>query len=345
MFRLSCAALAFISVSIPISMSIPIFSDPSFGAGSQSRSWPSLRAPSKSTLSGLPYKNWTLTDNYQGEDFLEHWNFFNRSDPTHGLVNYQNAANAKHKGLASVQGKSLILAVDNKTHLAKGAKRDSVRISSKKLYNAGSLFIADFVSVPAACGVWPAWWSVGVGASWPNGEVDVLENVHKVNNNKMTLHTSVGCTVEQLKPNQLRGKVDRTDCASSGKNNQGCGVMDYDTTAYGDGFNKAGGGVYAHTWEKDAIHIWHFARKDIPEDIKNGAPDPSKWPLPTGSFVAGSCDFSKHFHDHTLTIDTTIGGDWGGDAKGLKAAHCPQTAAELVEDPKNFDGASIEYAI
>jgi hypothetical protein len=143
-----------------------------------------------------------------------------------------------------------------------------------------------------------------VGPSWPHGgEIDVLEGVHKVNTNKMTLHTDAGCVVDHTK--QMQGKVDRTDC-KSGKDNQGCGVLDSDPTSYGDGFNKAGGGVYAHRWTNSEIDIWHFTRKDVPEDIKSGAPDPSQWPVPTGSFVAGpGCDFTQHFKDHVLTIDTT----------------------------------------
>jgi hypothetical protein len=53
------------------------------------------------------------------------WNFFDRSDPTNGLVNYQNADDAKQKKLAFIEGNSLILAVDNTTQLSYGAKRDS----------------------------------------------------------------------------------------------------------------------------------------------------------------------------------------------------------------------------
>lgn len=53
------------------------------------------------------------------------WDFFNRSDPTNGLVNYQNVDDAKQKKLAFIEGNSLILAVDNTTQLSYGAKRDS----------------------------------------------------------------------------------------------------------------------------------------------------------------------------------------------------------------------------
>ncbi|KAJ7718193.1 glycoside hydrolase family 16 protein [Mycena maculata] len=317
------AALLLISVSLPILTE----------AGPGSRSFRSRRTAS--TNSTIVFKNWNRTDWYRGNDFLEKWDFFDAPDPTHGLVNYQNVGNATQKKLALVQGDNVILAVDNTTTLQPGQKRDSVRISSKAKYNAGTLFIADFASMPAACGVWPAWWTVG--PSWPtHGEVDLLEGVHKFGTNKMTLHTSAGCVIDRR--DQMTGKVDGTNCESSNADNQGCGVLDNSTTSYGDGFNKAGGGVYAHMWTNDAIHIWHFARADIPVDITANTPDPTTWPVPVGSFGAGpDCDFSQHFQDHVLTIDTTICGDWAGNNKSMHAAGCPGTCEALLAEPSNFN--------
>ncbi|KAJ6606069.1 glycoside hydrolase family 16 protein [Mycena vulgaris] len=334
MFRLVFSALALLSVSSPV------FTQATFGPRAQSRSFRSRRA---STTACMTSKDWTLTDHYQGKDFLEHWDFFDRADPTHGLVNYQNMEDATAKGLAIVQNTTFIVAVDNTTELQSGEKRDSVRISSKKVYNAGSLFIADFAAMPASNGAWPAWWSVG--PSWPNGgEIDVLEGVHKVGTNKMTLHTSAGCVVDRTE--QITGKIDGTDCKSANGDNQGCGVLDNSTASYGEGFNAAGGGVYAHTWTNDAIRIWHFARKDVPADIIAQAPDPTTWPVPTGAFSAGpGCDFAQHFQNHSLTVDTTICGDWANDAGSLANAHVKSTCADLVADPKNFDLArwNINY--
>ncbi|KAF7353882.1 Eukaryotic translation initiation factor 2A [Mycena venus] len=108
------------------------------------------------------------------------------------------------------------------------------------------------------------------------------------------------------------------------------------------------GGVYAHTWTSDTINIWHFARKNVPKDISSGTPDPLKWPVPTGAFSVvedKGCDFSNHFRDHVLTIDTTIGGDWAGSEGSLTAAHCPTNIEDIVEDPRNFDSArwNINY--
>ncbi|KAJ7217226.1 glycoside hydrolase family 16 protein [Mycena pura] len=283
-------------------------------------------------------KTWTQVDMYQGQSFLDQWQFFTDPDPTHGLVNYTNKADAVSKKLAIVNGTTLTLAVDDFTPLSAGQYRDSVRISSTKTYNSG-LFIADFAAMPASCGVWPAWWSVG--PNWPaGGEIDVLEGVDITSTNKMTLHTNDGCTMDAAP--QL-GTVDSTNCLSGvNGDNTGCGVTDPDPTSFGKGFNDAQGGVFAHEWlPASGVRIWHFARDKIPADITSGKPDPDSWGTPAGAFPAGpNCDFSQHFTEHVLTIDTTICGDWAGnDAASLTSSGCSATCADLVADPTNFVAA------
>ncbi|RDB23668.1 hypothetical protein Hypma_008985 [Hypsizygus marmoreus] len=277
-------------------------------------------------------RSFTLTDMYQGEGFLNGWNFFTGADPTHGNVKYQSKSNAIAKRLAFVQDDgTTVLAVDDKTTLPVGGKRDSVRISTKKKYNGG-LFIADIFSMPHGCSVWPAYWSVG--PNWPlAGEIDVLEGVHDQPTNQYALHTSTGCTLStgDLKvPSKLLGK----QCASSGSSNAGCGFLDTDTRTYGKGFNAIGGGVYAHVWDSTGIKVWHFPRTDIPEDITTKNPDPSTWGTPTAFWSDSSCDMATHFFDHALVIDTTICGDFAGAT--YKSAGCPGTCAQAVADPKNY---------
>ncbi|KAJ6597246.1 glycoside hydrolase family 16 protein [Mycena vulgaris] len=284
---------------------------------------------------GQTNKTWTQVDKYQGQSFLDQWNFevYPNGDPTHGLVNYQSQADALKKNLAKVNGNTLMLAVDDFTPLKSGQNRDSVRISSKKKYQSG-LFIADFAAMPAACGAWPAWWTVG--PNWPNGgEIDVLEGVDVTGSNKMTLHTSAGCSID---PAQQTGTLSNANCVSGAGDNTGCGVVDSDPASFGKGFNDAQGGVFAHEWlPESGVRIWHFKRSNIPADITNGKPTPETWPTPAGSFPAGpNCDFSKHFTDHVLTIDTTICGDWAGSAGSYSASGCPGICADIVANAKNF---------
>lgn len=75
--------------------------------------------------------------------------------------------------------------------------------------------------------------------------------------------------------------------------NQGCLFEATKPSSYGVGFNENGGGVFAADWNSHSISIWFFTRNEIPNDIKEGKPDPSKWDLPVAVF-AGDCELDKH---------------------------------------------------
>src|SRR6202043_1534763 len=102
----------------------------------------------------------------------------------------------------------------------------------------------------------------------------------------MTLHTSEGITMS-AKDTAENLQILNADCGAGG-GYQGCGMASKDQTGYGDGFNTAGGGVYAMEWTSDFISIWHFSRANIPADITNGKPNPGSWPAPMGKFVPTS---------------------------------------------------------
>lgn len=272
---------------------------------------------------------------YKGEDFFSQWDFFTEDDPTHGLVNYQSQGDAESKHLAFVDGDATILAVDATKTLQPGQKRDSVRITSKKKWSAG-LFIADFSHMPFGCSTWPAYWSVGPG--WPNaGEIDVVEGVNQQSTNQYTLHTSEGCKASKGSVDVSGKPGQTTQCATIGGDNTGCAYIDTDARSYGQGFNDAGGGVFAHLWDHTGIKIWHFARSDVPSNIQSGSPDPSGWGSPAAFWSSDTCDIGQHFHDHSLVIDTTLCGDWAGAV--YSSAGCPGTCEQAVADPKNFKDA------
>ncbi|KAF7311406.1 RNA-dependent RNA polymerase [Mycena kentingensis (nom. inval.)] len=285
-------------------------------------------------------RTWTRVDMYQGQSFLDQWDFFAEHDPTNGMVNYQTKDNAVNKKLATVEGNVLTLAVDDFTQLPLNQYRDSVRISSKKKYSSG-LFIADFSAMPASCGTWT------VGPSWPHGgEIDVVEGTNVVNTNQITLHTDTNCT-QPVANGAQTGNVLSTTCASSPENNGGCGVKDTNAASFGKAFNDAQGGVFAHEWiPSSGIRVWFFPRSSIPADIGDGtgnaAPNPDGWGTPVASYQTGTggCDFSQRFKDHVLTIDTTLCGDWGKDADSLASSGCPITdCAKVLTDPNNFKAA------
>lgn len=274
-----------------------------------------------------------LVERFQGQDFFDKWDFFDQADPTHGSVTFLNKQDAQSTNLARVEGDTFVMAVDNTTQLPVGKPRNSIRISSQATYSTG-LIIADIAHAPHGCSVWPAWWTVG--PDWPNGgEIDVMEGINDGPLNQYTLHTSQGCSIDTNQ--KMAGKIGNANCAVGGGSNTGCGVQDTDPRSYGHGFNVAGGGVFAHNVDKSGISIWHFARSEVPQDIIDQKPDPSTWGEPVAFYAADSCDVASHFHDHVLTFDITLCGDWAGSA--YSGSGCPGTCAEAVADPKNFDYA------
>ncbi|ESK84358.1 glycoside hydrolase family 16 protein [Moniliophthora roreri MCA 2997] len=286
--------------------------------------------------------SYTLQDDYRGEAFFDEFNFFSSPDPTQGLVDYQSRENAISKGLAFVQDDGVtVLAVDNTTPIPSGSNRASVRIESKKQYREG-LFIADFEAMPFGCSTWPAWWSYSI-TDYPNGgEIDVIEGVNSQPYNDMTFwHAGRTCT---FPPDALSGGtgdiVDAdSDCVDPTSEQMSCSFQDENPASFGEGFNAAGGGVYAHLVDAEGISIWHFTRSNIPNDITNQNPDPSTWGAPVAQWKSTSCDIAQHVHGHILTINTSLCGSWAGDDDVWAGSGCPGTCAETVADPGNFDNA------
>ncbi|KAI9734315.1 MAG: hypothetical protein M1834_002419 [Cirrosporium novae-zelandiae] len=253
---------------------------------------------------------YSLEDNYSGgPSFLDSFDFFIGQDPTNGFVTYVDNDTAVATGLFVDNGKSVRLAVDALSTLdPNGPGRNSVRITSKKIYNHG-LFIADISHMPGGiCGTWPAFWTLGT--NWPDdGEIDIIEGVNNAMNNLMVLHTSDGCSIQSDIQDQL-GSVIGDDCYAFSDQNTGCRIAAPDHYhTYGKNFNAIGGGIYAMEWTSEAIKIWFFPRYQIPRNI-NSAPDPSSWGPPTANFQG--CDIDSHFRDHSIVFDTTFCGDYAG---------------------------------
>ncbi|KAF2184299.1 glycoside hydrolase family 16 protein [Zopfia rhizophila CBS 207.26] len=255
---------------------------------------------------------YTLVDTFAGPSFFSGFNFFTRSDPTHGFVRYLSQNDAQSQGLISSSGSSAYMGVDSKNQAPNG--RASVRIESKKLYQRG-LFILDLAHMPAStcAGTWPAFWSFGPEKTWPaNGEiVDIIEGVHTNTVNAMSLHTSDGCSIDG---NGMLGKVVTKNCfinAVGQSGNAGCGIESSLSTSFGTPFNQAAGGVYAMEWTSSFIKMWYFPRNAIPVDVSSNSPDPGKWGTLQANF-AGACNFDQHFVNHQIILDTTFCGDWAG---------------------------------
>ncbi|KAI9741089.1 MAG: hypothetical protein M1834_002802 [Cirrosporium novae-zelandiae] len=267
------------------------------------------------SLSKLSVAGYTLEDDYSTSNFFSMFDFFTETDPTNGFVEYVDQSTAQSSGLISNNGSSIYMGVDH-TNFASSSGRQSVRITSTKSYNHG-LVILDLAHMPGSvCGSWPAFWMVG--PDWPsNGEIDIIEGVNSQTTNDMTLHTGVDCSISNtssiLSDFSTSSKVTSTNCDVSSGSNTGCQIASTETNTYGDGFNSAGGGVYATEWTSDAITIWFFSQGSVPSDISSGSPDPSSWGTPISRFPNTSCDIDSKFKNQQIVFDTTFCGDWAGN--------------------------------
>jgi hypothetical protein len=212
-----------------------------------------------------------------GSNFFSHFDFFTKPDPTNGQVNYLNQLNATNAKLAYIEEgtNAAVMRVDNTSKLLSGVNRNSVRISSKASYATG-LMVFDIAEMPYGCSVWPALWTTG--PNWPNqGEIDIIEGVNLNKVNQLTLHTgpSTSCNTSAVSPGTVSSNALGPTCASAPASDSGCGWQDTSPTAYGAGFNNAGGAVFALEIAKAGVTIWKFARDAIPADITAGKPDPT----------------------------------------------------------------------
>ncbi|KAL8686219.1 MAG: hypothetical protein Q9224_005517 [Gallowayella concinna] len=281
---------------------------------------------------------YNLADSYTASNWFDSFLFFDQKDPTNGFVQYKNLASAAKSGLVAIDGSgdraAVYMGVDHTTKDPAG--RASVRISSKKSYNHG-LFIFDLEHNPGSiCGTWPAAWLLSDSGKWPiGGEIDIFEGANDDKDNKMTLHTTPGCSIEKT---GFSGKVETSNCdvnAEGQGKNMGCGIQHpmRNGQSFGQGMNKDGGGVYATMWTSTDIRIYHFPRSLIPADISAGKPDPNKWGMPVAKF-AGGCKIDEHFHNLNIIFNTAFCGDWAGQTWN-QSSTCMQKAPTCQQYVQN----------
>ena len=279
---------------------------------------------------------YTIQDDYSPSNFANMFDFFTDADPTSGYVNYISQSAAQSAGLYSANSNSVYMGVDSK-NVATGRGRDSIRVSSKKSYNHG-LIILDLAHMPGGqCGSWPAFWLLG--PDWPNqGELDIIEGVNSQTTNAFAGHTNAGCSITNT--GAFSGTMATNNCdinAAGQGTNVGCTIHTGNTQTYGEGFNAAGGGVYATEWTSDAISIWFFPRSAIPSDLNSGAPNPDNWGLPMVQFTGG-CDIDEHFKNQQIVFDISFCGQWAGQVWGEDSV-CSSKAATCQDFVQNSPSA------
>ncbi|KAL2840662.1 concanavalin A-like lectin/glucanase domain-containing protein [Aspergillus pseudoustus] len=275
--------------------------------------------------------SYKLATSWEGENILDHFNFFDRDDPTNGFVTYVNQSYAESSGLAKITDTgSLYLGVDYDTVLSpSGAGRESIRIESSEYFDQG-LYVFDIQHMPGSiCGTWPAFWTVG--PNWPyDGEIDIIEGVNLHDANKIVLHTSGSCDVGG--GYEMSGNLTSSECGEA-SGTIGC-VVAGEQGSSGTPFNKQGGGVYAMEWQAEYLKIWFFPRASIPASITAGSPDTSEFGTPM-AHLQGTCDFKERFTHQKLILDTTFCGEWAGAVYGDSG--CP------LSDSSNPMQSCINY--
>jgi hypothetical protein len=110
------------------------------------------------TVSAAKYES---VSTFNGANWLDGFHF-SQDEFNQGFVEYVSQAEAQSSQLYKTEGTDVIFGVDGETPLnwrtARGRK--SVRMEGNTDYNKG-LFVLDVKRMPAQCGTWPAFWSLG----------------------------------------------------------------------------------------------------------------------------------------------------------------------------------------
>ncbi|OSD05799.1 glycoside hydrolase family 16 protein [Trametes coccinea BRFM310] len=301
-------------------------------AAASPSSMSSSNAPTPSSL-------WKLAHSYQGETFFDGWEFFTFADPTNGNVQYVDQNTANSSGLIDINSAGHAIMRVETTGQVTG-NRKSVRITTTASYT-GALVLLDAVHMPTGCGTWPSFWSNGA-----LGEIDIVEGVNDDADNQATLHTADGCTLPSSDSGALgiSGSVVGTNCATDQTGNAGCGITATQSNTFGVGFNDN------VQWIDSGISVWFFPRNAIPSDISSGAPQPDGWGTPMAHWPASSCNPAQFFSQHTAIFDTTLCGDWAGNAwnsvgsPGQEQSCAQRTGVATCADFVQNNGAAFAEA-
>ena len=288
-----------------------------------------------------PVGPYQLVERQEGMDFFSYYNFYEGKDSvgSNGYLDYVSEGRALELGILNVtleQDPDNVYATNGTAKITAEpfvymgsaptpeGPRESIRLEGKRRFHRG-LFIIDLRHMPAGCGVWPAFWLTDE-ANWPvNGEIDIVEGVNYQSVAKTALHSTKGCSMDDVPvgvrtgdwdtaigiPNRKTGIPDMTiryatNCFVYDPKqwlNQGCVAVDVEGGTLGKPVNQKGGAVYVLEWDPINRHMrtWVFTphtnvpdnlRESIftagnPDESKRVDPDPDTWPLPYGYFAIG----------------------------------------------------------
>jgi hypothetical protein len=292
---------------------------------------------------------WALETSVQGQDLLNFFHFETEDSSSQGgVAQYVSLDDAHSNSMAGIKNNVTYLGVDTVAH--SGSTRNSIRLSSKTLYNAGTMFVIDILHMPTGCGTWPSIWTVARDGDWPEkGELDIVEGVNNFLTNSMSAHTKSGFELGEsgFSAEFMLYDSDKNYCDACATDDQGCGLMDPDQTTFGSVFNDHHGGVFVMVWTDAEVSMYMFNRTALPSDLAGGAPAPSTdtWGEPRALFkgVSGQ-NTTDFFQDHVLVINTNLCGSWPEGVWSSDASYAGQAESCATSTRKSTCAAYIESA-
>lgn len=273
---------------------------------------PEKKSPKKLSKKVSP---WTKATDLRGQALVDFFDFETENASSQGgLAQYVSTEDAFKENLLQIQDETVYFKVDQ-TQQVQGLRK-SIRVSSKTSFSPGSLLIIDVKHMPVACGAWPAIWTVAKDGTWPaKGEIDIVEGVNFFTHNSYSAHTKDGFVMH---PHGFTSKFmldadHKNNCGVDATDNQGCGLRDRRSDAFGEPFNSEGGGVFILDWADRAIWINFYPRNELPDHIRNGTPDPSSpWRRHPRAYFTDTSgqETGGYFQDHVLVINTNLCGKW-----------------------------------
>lgn len=305
-------------------------------SGSQTRVASGFKAQLSGNFSDSE-KPYTLDWVAQGTSFFDGWNF-DIEDANHGAAHYLDKKTAVAVGVVHADESHVVIRTGPLSDYK--YKRQSAKISTNRSW---TYFLAamKFSHVPYGCGVWPAFFTLGVGESWPHaGELDILEYVNS-GLSKSSFHCSKPCTLNAQAVNKFGWMPDRNnmnyDCVTAYPKKLGCAPNKW--VMSGEAWGNSPG-VLAVERTKTHVKVFYIREREIPEDISSDTPRPDSWDrfiLAYYPFEASGCEKSV-MGAQKFFISTGFCGDWASKIWGLDT-----TCAAKVGNCRSVDPL-FEYA-
>lgn len=148
----------------------------------------------------------------KGASFFDGFDFLT-ADGNHGAAFYEpSLADAMAAGVVETSESHAIVRAGNASNY--GFKRNTAKIGTKQSWTH-FLAAMRFSHVPYGCGVWPAFFTLGVGQAWPwGGEMDILEFVND-QGSMTSFHTGHECKLDPAEVNKYRPMPDANEAANN----------------------------------------------------------------------------------------------------------------------------------